>query len=159
MGDQQSDPRLEVVLAESLRALTQQQAVLDNVRARASVLLSAAALVTSFFGPQVLSHSGGRLRLGAVVAIAALLLVTLMTGAVIWPRWTWRFRTSPAKVLAGYVDADRSVDDLRRGLALTYESYVDHNDRSLAVLQWAFVVGMAALVVEVVAWLVELTGT
>lgn len=158
MGDEQSDVRLELVLAESLRALNQQQAVLDNLRARAAVLLSAAALVTSFFGPPSLSHAGGRLGGMAVLAVAALGGVTAASGVLIWPRWQWDFRTSSRKLLAAYVDDGRSVDEVRRGLAVTFESYVDANDRKLSVLQWAFVLGMLALVLEVVAWLTALTN-
>jgi hypothetical protein len=149
-----TDARLDLVLAESLRALTQQQTVLDNLRARASLLLSAAALVTPFFGPQSLINRDGGVRGSALVLIVALSVVTLMTGLVIWPRWRWNFRTSARKLLDVYVDQDLSIDDMRRQLALTYEGYVDRNDHGLARLQWCFVVGMAALFVEVLALVV-----
>jgi hypothetical protein len=50
MTDAEPDKRLEVVLAESLRALAHQQSLLDNLRSRATLLTTAAALVSTFPG-------------------------------------------------------------------------------------------------------------
>lgn len=47
MTDAEPDKRLEVVLAESLRALAHQQSLLDNLRSRATLLTTAAALVSN----------------------------------------------------------------------------------------------------------------
>jgi hypothetical protein len=43
---------------EGVRALSQQQAVVDGYRTRAGVTLSATAVATSFFGSQALTGSG-----------------------------------------------------------------------------------------------------
>jgi len=44
----------ELAYDEAVRALSQQQSVLDNFRTRAGILLSGAAIATSFLGGQAL---------------------------------------------------------------------------------------------------------
>lgn len=53
----------------SLRALTQQEASLNEIRSRAGTLLAASSIVASFLGGQALTnHSVGWLGLVALIA-------------------------------------------------------------------------------------------
>jgi hypothetical protein len=86
MVDVEPDRRLEIVLAESLRALAHQQGLLDNLRSRATLLLTAAALVASF--PGVSAATGGS-AIGAatvleMLGLAGVLLCTLVICAPWW---------------------------------------------------------------------------
>lgn len=58
-GDASNAALYKVAYDESVRALAEQQAVIDSVRARVGLLLSAAAIATSFLGGQALE--GGTL--------------------------------------------------------------------------------------------------
>jgi hypothetical protein len=46
----QGDASYELAYAEGVRALIEQQAVIDSFRTRAGLLISGAAIATSFFG-------------------------------------------------------------------------------------------------------------
>ncbi len=148
------DKRLEIVFTEALRALAHQQSLLDNLRSRATLLTTAAALVVSFPG---VSAATGHLRLGvsaifAAVGLAGVLICSLVVCA---PWWRWRFRSSATRLLAA-VDGGHDVDSIRRNLAYDFETWLDHNDRQIRVLQWWFTVGLFLLAVEVGAWVVQL---
>ena len=94
------DERLKIVFDEALRALTQQQARLDNVRSRATTLTAAAALISSFVGSPILRARdfswASVLALVAVLALmhwlftAGLLFLVVELCALsipLWSRW------------------------------------------------------------------------
>ena len=149
------DERLEIVYAEALRGLTHQQGVLDNVRSRATTLTAAAALVTPFFGAPILQDRD-RLSWPTPVALAALIGVLASTFVICMPWWTWTFRSSAAALL-GAVDAGHDADSVRRHLALDFERWVDQNEAKIRRLEWWFTAGLAFLLVELIAWVVQLT--
>jgi hypothetical protein len=66
MGDE--DARFELLYSEAVRTLEQQQALVESVRARTGILLSAASIVTSFFAGIALA--GGKCL------------------AILWPEWS-----------------------------------------------------------------------
>jgi hypothetical protein len=148
------DRRLEIVLSEALRALAHQQALLDNLRSRATLLTTAAALVASFPG---VAAATGRLRLSApaVVAPAALAGVLICCLVVCAPWWRWQFRTSATALLRA-VDDGHDVDSIRRHLARDFEQWLDRNDQKIRILQWWFTAGLLLLAIEVAAWAVQL---
>ncbi len=88
------DKRLEIVFSEALRALAHQQSLLDNLRSRATLLTTAAALVVSFPGVAAVT---GQLRLGfsAVLAAGSLAGVLICSLVVCAPWWRWRFGLAP----------------------------------------------------------------
>ncbi|MBG0565368.1 hypothetical protein [Actinoplanes aureus] len=131
-----SDERLELVLSEALRALTEQQAVLDHLRSRATVLLSAAALVGALMGAPLLSDGvrPGALTQLAIVALAGTLLLTLLITA---PLFRWRFTPKVSALLQAVGDG-HDLDSMRRHLALDLERFKQGNGRILARLQWMF---------------------
>jgi hypothetical protein len=66
----------ELAFDLSVRALGQQERVLEELRARTGALLTAAALVTSFLGARSLDHEGHPVLsiVGLVLAIASIVL-------------------------------------------------------------------------------------
>jgi hypothetical protein len=149
-----ADPRWELVYSEALRALTFQQSTLDNLRSRATLLTAGAALVSSALGAP--SLSGNRWGAASLVAIAALGGVLAAAGIICAPLWRWRFVAS-ARQLSDAVDLGHSVDSMRRHLAADFETWLDTNERKLRRLQWYFTAGLALLLVEMLAWLTQLT--
>lgn len=148
-----TDPRWELVYDEALRALAFQQSTLDNLRSRATLLTAGAALVGSALGAPVLKQ--GSLGVASVLAIVALGLVLAAAGVICAPWWRWRFVASATSLIAA-VDLGHTLDSMRRHLAADFERWLDENEVRLRRLQWCFTAGLAAMLLEMLAWLVEL---
>lgn len=86
-----NDLLYKVAYDEAVRALSEQQAEIDSFRTRGGMLLSAAAITTSFLGAQTLQGGGSSpfawLALIDFVAVAAVSL------AILWP-YRWEFTAS-----------------------------------------------------------------
>jgi hypothetical protein len=148
------DKRLEIVLSEALRSLAHQQSLLDNLRSRATLLTTAAALVISF--PAVVTVTRRtEVGLSAAIAAGALIGVLVCSLVVCAPWWRWHFRSSATQLLLA-VDAGHDVDSLRRNLAKDLERWLDANERQIGKLQWWFMSGLTLLGVEVTAWAFQL---
>jgi len=147
------DPRWALVYDEALRALAFQQSTLDNLRSRATLLTAGAALVGSALGAPALKDP--RWGVAALLAIAALGLVLVSAGVICAPWWRWRFVSSAAR-LTEAVELGHSLDSMRRNLARDFEAWLDENERRLRRLQWCFSGGLVALLLEMMAWLVQI---
>lgn len=148
-----SDPRWGLVYDEALRALSFQQSALDNLRSRATLLTAGAALIGSVLGTPALADA--RSGVASVLAIAALACVLATAGIICAPWWRWRFVSSAAR-LTQAVELGHSLDSMRRHLAADFEKWLDSNEKRLRGLQWCFTAGLMALLMEMVAWLVQL---
>lgn len=67
----------KVAYEEAVRALSEQQAVIDSFRNRAGMLFSAAAIATSFLGGQAL-HGGNAASSPFLVASGLLMLEVIL---------------------------------------------------------------------------------
>jgi hypothetical protein len=140
---------------EAVRALAHQQSRLDDFRARAGIVLSAAAIATSVFGGQALAE--GSPSILAWIAVASFIGVSVLALVLLWPR-EWIFSAVPRRIIATYVETDDPLPlpMIHRDLALHMEdSYVRNEqglDQMLKVFQWALVL----LALEVVTWTIEL---
>jgi hypothetical protein len=149
------DPRILLAYEESVRALVQQQGVLDSLHTRAALVLSAAAITSSLFATQVLRHgSPSCLTWNALVAFVVVGVATLY---VLWPRHGWRFSNNVPKLLSEWVDKDdASINVMRREVAVFNQGAYFDNQELLGRIHLAFQVASAALGVEVVLWLIDL---
>jgi len=66
MGHADKDLLYRVAYDEAVRALSEQQGVIDSFRTRTGLLLSAAAITTSFLGAQALNGGNQVLWLGSL---------------------------------------------------------------------------------------------
>lgn len=82
-----------------MRALAEQQGAIESFRTRAGLLLSAAAITTSFLGAQALDGGHSNAVPGVFVSVAVASL------GVLWPR-RWEFTASPRDVIQINVEAD-----------------------------------------------------
>lgn len=105
---------------EGVRALSQQQTVIDSFRTRAGLLLSAAAITTSFLGAQALA--AGDPNLATWTALASFFFLGVACLAILWPR-EWEFTADPRDVIATYIEAEDPLplDAIHRDLALHME--------------------------------------
>lgn len=92
-----------IAYGEAIRALSEQQAVIDSFRTRAGLLLSSTALTTSFLGGR--SFEGG-LVATSWLALIAFVGVAALSLAILWPR-SWEFTANPHEVIEAYIDVDQ----------------------------------------------------
>src|SRR3954462_4992174 len=83
---------------EAVRALSEQQASIESVRGRAGLLLSAAAITTSFLGAQVLE--GGSLSFPSWIAVGSFAAVAVLSLTILWPRH-WELTANPSELIRG----------------------------------------------------------
>ena len=153
-ADDTADPRLELVLAQAHRGLTQQQAALDNLRARAGTLVAAASLVSSFFGAAALSDQDRPPSTHWVLLAFACLFVVLVAAiSIVWP-YQWRWGTAVRRLLGDSVEADppAPIDEMRRSLAWYMQVDTDSNSKKLDCLWWCLRIALVAMAAEVVFW-------
>lgn len=117
MSDADKGLLYNVAYEEAVRALSEQQGVIDSFRTRAGALLSAAAITTSFLGAQALGSEG--LNGTAWAALVVFAGVAVASLAILWPR-RWEFTANPRDVIQTYIEANEPVPlaELHRDLSL-----------------------------------------
>jgi hypothetical protein len=156
MSEQPDHPGYELAYQEGLRAITQQQAVLEGLRGRAGALLAVASIVTSFLAPLALRDGApvgfGLLAIGLFLAVAGLVVYVLA------PKREWFFRTKPSGIIRNYVEDDPPAPlwAMHKQLAEHLESDFTANEQYMKPLFRAYRLANVALAFEVVVWLVIL---
>ena len=148
------DARYRVVYEESIRALEDQQHALDDLRARAGILLSAAAISTSFLGGLALhTTSVGPFGWAAIVAFVG---SALSISLVLVPR-TWVFHVGAQELLSDYLETAPAADinEILRSLAFYRDRRFRTNVRRLARLLTSLRAGSVLLAIEVLMWLLD----
>ncbi len=149
-------PAYQLAYEEAVRGLSQQQSALDNFRTRAGILVSAAAIATSFLGGQALADRG--FATWSWLAVTLFATVGASTLFILWPRKDWEFFAGPRRLIATYVEADQPLplEQIHRDLALHMENSYDENERRLQQLIIALRWGSVLLAAEVIAWVVAI---
>ena len=157
---QNPDPATyEFLYAEAQRSIVQQQGVLNELRGRAATLLSAAAIVTGFLGGIALDdkHVG---TIGAAAIVAFAVTGFLLVG-MLFPLPGWNFRWNAHDLLSNYVEdpeGPATKAEMQRDLAYWAEDDYQLNDARISKLWWVFRGAAALLVLDVLLWLIELSG-
>jgi hypothetical protein len=150
-----ADLLYKVAYDEAVRALSEQQATIDSFRNRAGLLLSAAAVTTSFLGAQALD--GGSLSLFSWLALISFVAVAAASLAILWPR-EWDATANPRDVIKGYIESAEpvSIEELHRELAFHMRGSYLGNREDLRKLIVFFQVASVLLAVEVSFWIVAI---
>lgn len=165
-----SDTPLGIAFAQAQKSVDNQRVRLDSIRSRATTLISAAALVTSFLGAEALkdeklSAKGDLVAdhtLGAweIAAIGCFVAVGVACLFVLLPRRKgWIFRLNANVILSDYVDHNLTLDQTQRHLTEALEGHYATNAPFLEKRFWALQLGAAFLGLETVFWLLDLTGS
>ena len=95
---------------------------LDAMRSRAGILLSAAAIATSFLGGQALTEHDP--KAWTWLAIASFVGLAISALVILWPRRDWAFAASPGLIISLYLEDDPpwQLSAIHRELAL----HMDH---------------------------------
>jgi hypothetical protein len=143
---------------EAVRALSQQQSVLDNFRTRGGILLSAAAIATSFLGGQALRQ--GSMSAWSWLAVLGFVGLSTSTLLILWPRKEWGFTAIPRRLISIYIETEEplSVERIHRDLALHMQDSYDRNESGLWWLIVYFRVAVILLSAEVLAWVIDIAS-
>jgi class 3 adenylate cyclase len=128
---------------------------------RAAGLTSATAIATSFLGGLALAGEispGNELEGWSWVAISLFSLIILLNMVIVAPWWSWTFETSPEVLVKSVENGQADAAQLARDLALYFEGYWEDNQRKLDGLFLLFQVAAILLVLEIIAWIVEIMG-
>jgi hypothetical protein len=149
------DAAYKVAYEEGIRALSQQENLIDSFRSRAGLLLSAAAITTSFLGAQALGDGGP--DVATWLALVAFLGLSTVALAILWPH-RWEFTTDPEDLIETYIESDNPAptSEIHRDLSLhMHRSYVQ-NQVGREQLARQFRLATVLLVAEVILWMVDL---
>jgi hypothetical protein len=140
---------------EGVRALSEQQDVIDSFMTRSGLLLSGAAIATSFLGQAALEHGTTVFTWLAIGLFAALGAAVI---AILWPRNDWEYSVRPELLIANYIEHPDplSLEEIHRDLALHMDRSYLRNRGQLLRLVWLFRLASILLTIEVVAWVVDL---
>jgi hypothetical protein len=106
MADADKDFPYRIAYDEAVRALSQQQSMIDSLRTRAGLLLSAAAITTSFLGAQALNDGGP--RIATWLALASFVGLSIASLAILWPH-SLEFTANPANVIESYIETEEPL--------------------------------------------------
>jgi hypothetical protein len=154
-----ADKELQYRIAydEAVRGLSQQQTTIESLRTRAGLLLSSAAITTSFLGAQALAHGGPALP--TWLALGCFVGVAIAVMAILWPH-RLEYTANSANVIENYIETEDPMlaAEIHRDLSLHMQgSYADNlvGQKQLAT---RFRIAGVLLTVEVVLWLVDLAA-
>ena len=138
----------------ALRTLGQQERLLEELRARTCVLLTATAIVVSFLGGRALATNGDAwLTLtGTAAAIASIVLGVY----VLLPKSGLTFALHGAAVYEHFQAEGTPLRDVQRTLSYWMKSAWDDNQNAIDRLIVFFRVACALLVLAIGLWSLEL---
>lgn len=139
----------------SLRALSQQEAALDELRSRTGTLLAASSLVVSFLGAQAIDHSG--FGPAAALALATFIGSIVCCVLVLMPRAGLVFSLSGPVLFEREYGQEGGTDETLRRLAYWIDGFRADNEPVIQRLFSWYRLGAIALVVEVALWTLHLT--
>lgn len=153
MDRAENDPRTELLYQQAVRGLQEQQAVVESIRLRAGILLSAASIATSFLSG--LAIRGHRLNAWGWSATLAFVGVGVLCLMILWPTRRWTFRMNAKKVIRDYIDGDppAPLAEMHRDLALHMENWSQANSRKMRWLFYYFQAASLLLGLDVVLWI------
>jgi hypothetical protein len=144
----------ELAFDLALDSLDLQRDVLKDVRARATTLLTASSLVTSFVGGRAIDAAGLDPFTGAAIVAFFLTLVPaihLLTGS-----GEARFSIEGARLYSDLTLAEASLEEAYAALADDIHEARRRNRPLVKQALWSLRVGFGALIVEVILFLTAL---
>jgi hypothetical protein len=147
----------KVAYDEAVRALSEQRNAIDNLRARAGLLFSAAAITTSFLGAQALRDGGSTLV--SWLALLVFAAVAAASLAMLWPH-KWDVAANPRDVIETYIESAEPIpmEAFHRDLSLhMHRSYLE-NQEGLEQLAVFLRVASGLLALDVVLWLAAIAA-
>jgi hypothetical protein len=152
--DPEEDELEQLAYDLALRTLGQQERVLEELRARTGVLLTATAVVASFLGGRALETSGGvwLTLTGAAASIGSIVLAVY----VLLPKPGFNFALHGSVVYEHFRAESAPLRDVHRTLAYWIKGAWDDNQTSIDRLIVFFRFACGLLVLAIGLWSLEL---
>lgn len=150
-----TDQLYKVAYDEAVRALSEQQAMIDSFRNRAGLLFSAGAVTASLLAPRTLH--GAAWNPPIWLAMLCFLGVASASLGIFWPR-KWESVVNPREVIDTYIEAVEAppVGKVHRELAIHMHSSYRNNDEGLCQFALLLQVASGLLTLEVVLWMLAI---
>jgi hypothetical protein len=147
----------KVAYDEAVRALSEQQGIIESFRTRAGVLFSAAAITASFLGASALR--GGNASLASWLALFCFVAVAATSLAILWPR-KWERAASPRDVIETYIESEKpaQIENLYRDLSLHMHNSYMENKKDIEQFAVLLQVASGLLTLEVVLWTIAIAA-
>jgi hypothetical protein len=157
MASADKDFPYRIAYDEAVRGLSQQQSMIDSLRTRAGLLLSAAAITTSFLGAQALNDGGP--SVATWLALASFVSLSVAALAILWPH-SLEFTANPVNVIENYIETEEplSVAEIHRDLSLHMHGSYAENLAGQKQLAFRFRLAGVLLTAEVVLWIIDLAS-
>lgn len=148
---------IELPMTRQFELSSQQQSMIDSLRTRAGLLLSAAAITTSFLGAQALNDGGP--SVATWLALASFVSLSVAALAILWPH-RLEFTANPANVIENYIETEEplSVAEIHRDLSLHMHSSYADNLAGQQQLASRFRLAGVPLTIEVILWIIGLAS-
>jgi hypothetical protein len=147
------EPGPEIAYAEAVRVLSEQSGLVDSLRSRAGLLLSVAAIITSFLGSQSIRGDGvGPL---AWLALCGFATASALCLAVLWPRH-WEIAEGPGSPLLSPTDI--MPGDLRSATLKLDEIRVS-NEEATEDLLLLMQLASTAIAIDLFLWMIALAAS
>lgn len=147
--DEERNSKFHLALDESLRLLSQQEATLDELRARTGTLLGLFVVAGSFFGSPLLRAQ--RVSNYQLAALAGFLLVVILQCSVLLVKGPWNFNTKVEDNLDA-ARSDESLEEMYVALIEEIERMAEDNDTPLGRLQRRFNFSLVAAIMSFGLW-------
>jgi len=133
----------------ALRGLDKQESLLEELRARTSVLLAASSLAASFLGQQAFKSPSPQGL--AITALTAFVISIAACVFILLPKSNLVFAEAGAGLYEGLYAVRDNMPEVYRRLAYDLDLFWDSNDERIAGLTAAYTVAASALVVEILS--------
>lgn len=141
----------------ALRALDNQERVLDELRGRTGILLGASALAASFLGKEAFADPSPALAVPALLTFVATIACSVF---ILVPRQDqFVFSLSGPRLYEGLFEVKDDLAEVHRRLAYDMHAFWQTNDARLQPLFKAYRIGAAALVTEILALVTLVSGS
>jgi hypothetical protein len=174
-GEAPGDPEAYALLfSEAVRALSAQEASLDELRVRAATMLSAAGVISAFLGTAALTVASSLSTKGPnptpwcsvaliYAGILAAIVVMIVSSALfvsLLPARSWIFRVGTHELLRDYIEAKpaATMPEIHRSLAWYLADGETKNAKALGGLYSRFSWAAGLFVADLVSWLVVLSA-
>jgi hypothetical protein len=147
------DVLYKVAYEETVRALSEQRAIVDSFRNRAGLLFSAAAVTASLLGPPALDGDGW----GPAIWLAMLCFLGASAASlgIFWPR-PWESVVDPQDVIETYIEGNEAapVEELHRDLSVYMRNSYLENEEGLEQFAVLLQIASGLLTTEVILWMI-----
>jgi hypothetical protein len=144
----------ELAYTLSLRTLVQQEASLNELRARTGTLLAAATLVASFLGATAIARDG--FDVWTVFALIALVASVVFAARVLLPQGEMIFSLRGSALYEFETEDEVGIAETYRRLTYWLEGYHEENRPKVARLFGFYRISVLALLAEIGFWSLQL---